>query len=117
MLYQTIYHHLPGERVFLSLEADAIYSISGSQWQKKLGKIPWRQAVPLELTELLQEGENQIQIEVFASPRNMLGPLQPERTGKCCGQILALSGQKGMGGLTSTSLWPFGLKKATLLVR
>lgn len=115
MLYQTTYHHLPGERVFLSLEADAI-TVSVEVNGKEAGKIPWRQAVPLELTELLQEGENQIQIEVFASPRNMLGPLHRRER-----QMLWTDSRsfrtEGDGWTDQYVLWPFGLKKATLLVR
>ena len=71
--------------------------------------------MPLELTELLQEGENQIQIEVFASPRNMLGPAPEER------QMLWTDSRsfrtEGDGWTDQYVLWPFGLKKATLLVR
>lgn len=38
------------------------------------GHVPWRAANQLDLTEHLNDGANQIEIEVMGSPRNMLGP-------------------------------------------
>lgn len=38
------------------------------------GHVPWRAANQLDLTEHLNDGANQIEIEVMGSPRNMFGP-------------------------------------------
>ncbi|MDQ0875279.1 hypothetical protein QFZ77_003938 [Paenibacillus sp. V4I3] len=41
---------------------------------KTAGHVPWRAANRLDLTEHLHDGDNQVEIEVMGSPRNMLGP-------------------------------------------
>ncbi|CAN7549640.1 glycosyl hydrolase [Paenibacillus sp. LjRoot56] len=38
------------------------------------GHVPWRAANRVDLTAYLNDGDNQIEIEVMGSPRNMLGP-------------------------------------------
>ncbi|KRF06845.1 hypothetical protein ASG89_18525 [Paenibacillus sp. Soil766] len=38
------------------------------------GHVPWQAANRVDLTAYLNEGDNQIEIEVMGSPRNMLGP-------------------------------------------
>jgi hypothetical protein len=114
MLYQTTYVYR-GQRAFLAVEADAVtadVSVNG----KKAGKLPWRQASPLELSRHLLEGENQIQLELFASPRNMLGPLHRRRRHTSWTRAHSFRTVKS-DWTDDYVLWPFGLNKATISTR
>lgn len=61
------------ERVYLELQAyEAVCvgaAVNGFQIE-----IPWRAALPLDITGFLQEGRNRLEIEVTGSPRNLFGP-------------------------------------------
>lgn len=75
MIYHGSVEYEPGKaaRVFLGEHraVDVAIWING----KLAGHIPWRAANGLDITALLKEGANQVDIEVVSSPRNMLGPL------------------------------------------
>ena len=80
---------------------------------KEVGKIPW-QIAPLELTGQLVEGENLIEIEVFASPRNMLGPLhRRERNEEGTGSWSFRT--EGLMWTDEYVIAKWGLKKARVL--
>lgn len=115
MIYQGVYGHKLGEQVFLTLAAEAVSAavrVNG----KEAGKIPWRAALPVELTEYLQEGENNLELEVFSSPRNMLGPLHRSlRHDSGTGPESFRT--EGADWTDSYVLWPWGLKEAKILVR
>jgi hypothetical protein len=115
MRYLANYHHFQDERVFLDLEAKAITTLIEVN-SKTAGKIPWRAASPLELTNFLTEGDNQLVIEVFASPRNMLGPLHRNaRQGMKTGHWSFRT--EGDAWNDEYVLWPWGLEAVKILVK
>lgn len=75
MIYHGRVVYAPGKtaRVFLGEHraVDVAVWVNG----QLAGHIPWRAANGLEITSLLHEGENLVDVEVVSSPRNMLGPL------------------------------------------
>ena len=75
MIYHETYTHCPGEHVHLVLGSYAATTVAVHVNGVLTSHIPWRAANDLDLTPYLCEGENQIDIEVVGSPRNMLGPL------------------------------------------
>ncbi len=72
---QVAYEPQEGERMRLYLgeyqAIDVAVHVNGSL----AGHIPWASANGLDITEYLGPGTNNVDIEVVASPRNMLGPL------------------------------------------
>lgn len=38
-------------------------------------EIPWSMEAPVDLTDVLEDGDNLIEVQVMGSPRNMMGPL------------------------------------------
>ena len=115
MLYQEIYKHELGQRVFLDLQAAAT-TVSLKVNGINSGKLPWRTAVPLELTEYLKAGDNHLEIEVFSSPRNMLGPLH-RRASQEAGTGSWSFRTEGDSWNDEYVLWPWGLQRAEILVR
>jgi hypothetical protein len=82
------YPHYAGSMVYhgqISYEAGQRVQVFLSEWSGTdvavtvnsalAGHIPWQSANGLDVTAFMKPGENQIDIEVVASPRNMLGPL------------------------------------------
>ena len=65
---------LPNKEIYLiSKDFDGVSTsavINGSEI-----KIPWKEAGTVAVGKFLHEGENEIVINVYGSPRNMLGPL------------------------------------------
>lgn len=46
------------------------------------GHIPWTSANGIDISQYLKYGNNDIDIEVMGSPRNLLGPLHQADSGK-----------------------------------
>lgn len=63
-----------GDTFVLELGAYSAVTVEVRVNGQSAGHIPWRAANSLDLTRLLRGGNNQIEIEVMGSPRNMLGP-------------------------------------------
>lgn len=69
------YHFLwngKGDQILLMMELAAVcvrVLVNGSSIN-----VPWIYGEPVNMTEYLQPGENEIKIELTGSPRNMLGP-------------------------------------------
>lgn len=72
------------------------------------GHVPWRTANRLDLTELLQEGNNRIDIEVMGSPRNMLGPFH-QTAGDTSTTSWASFRKEGSDYTPEYKLRPYGL--------
>jgi hypothetical protein len=71
----------PSKKAVLELGEYSAVTISVQVNGESAGQIPWRAANGLELTGLLKPGNNQIDIEVVGSSRNLLGPLHQAGTG------------------------------------
>ncbi|HPC77431.1 MAG TPA: hypothetical protein PK811_03770, partial [bacterium] len=69
------------ERIFIKIGKHS--AITTAIWinGKLAGYIPWKCADGLDVTPYMVKGKNLIEIEVVASPRNMLGPLH-QKSGK-----------------------------------
>lgn len=78
MIYKGIYRFDPAkqqEKVLLTIGKCSAVTIEIRINGSSAGHIPWRAADGLDITKCLRIGENQIEIEVMGSPRNLLGPL------------------------------------------
>jgi hypothetical protein len=108
MRYQGAFSHQDGKRcrIFLSetRAVDVALWING----KLAGHIPWRSVNGLDVSALCQAGENRLEVEVVASPRNMLGPLHraPEHEEWTDWQAFRRTDESYTPGYV---LWPWGL--------
>ena len=75
MIYHGQMEHRAGERVRLYLGEHKAISVAVHVNGRLAGHIPWASANGLDITPHLGPGMNNVDIEVVASPRNMLGPL------------------------------------------
>jgi len=77
MIYhgEVNYQPVEGERVRLYLGEYRAITVAVHVNGQLAGHIPWRSANGLDITPYLVPGPNKIDLEVVASPRNMLGPL------------------------------------------
>jgi hypothetical protein len=69
------YKPVEGEVVRLYLGDYQAITVAVQVNGRLAGHIPWRSENGLDITRHLQPGANAVDIEVVASPRNMLGPL------------------------------------------
>jgi len=77
MIYHGSVDYEPagGERVRLSLGDYQAITVAVHVNGQLAGHIPWKSVNGLDITRYLKPGANKADIEVVASPRNMLGPL------------------------------------------
>lgn len=69
-------------------------------------EIPWQSAGKQEITAALTDGENAIDVTIYGTPRNMLGPFGPQKeSGEITGSAV-FQRQKVRGRYT---LFPYGL--------
>lgn len=80
MTYVTSVDTEPGKRTFLRLNRPSGILYKVRVGGREAGKILWR-PFELELTQLLRNGKNELEIEVISSRQNTLGPLH-ERDGE-----------------------------------
>lgn len=65
---------MPGKEIYLvSEDFDGV--CSSAVINGKNVEIPWKGAGTIAVGKLLKDGDNEIVINVYGSPRNMLGPL------------------------------------------
>ncbi|MEC0267169.1 glycosyl hydrolase [Paenibacillus anseongense] len=72
------------------------------------GHVPWRSANRLDLTKLLHEGVNRLEVEVMGSPRNMLGPFH-QASGDTLTTSWASFRKEGQHFTRDYQLSPYGL--------
>jgi hypothetical protein len=77
MIYHGSYRYEPSadKRIRLYLGQYEAVHVTVSVNGVLTGHIPWISANGLDITDVLREGENTVDIQVVSSPRNMLGPL------------------------------------------
>ena len=75
MIYHGKLNYEPGQAVRVELGETRAVDVAVHVNGQLAGHIPWVAANGLDITPCLKAGENQVDIEVVASPRNMLGPL------------------------------------------
>jgi hypothetical protein len=75
MVYLDTLTHESDETLILTLGSVSAVDVAIHVNGEVVGHIPWQDANDFDLTPYLNEGENEIGIEVVSSPRNMLGPL------------------------------------------
>ncbi|CAN7628206.1 glycosyl hydrolase [Paenibacillus sp. LjRoot153] len=80
------------------------------------GHVPWRAANRIDLTAFLNEGDNQIDIEVMGSPRNMLGPFH-QMSGETSTTNWASFRKEGDGYTPEYKLHSYGLFSQIKLYR
>lgn len=64
----------PNEKIYITIEDFSASLIKVSINSKLAGFIPWK-SYKLEITDLVENGENTVEFEVVGSLRNMFGPL------------------------------------------
>ncbi|HAN44128.1 MAG TPA: hypothetical protein DCP97_01920 [Ruminococcaceae bacterium] len=81
-------HTASGRRVMLEISEFSAVCIKATVNGRSYD-MPWKTEKPLDITDSIKSGENSIEIEVFSSPRNMLGPfhlttIKEENTNDTC---------------------------------
>lgn len=110
MLYkeEVVIEKKRGDRFFVKLGNWSAITISVWVNEELVGHIPWRDSDGLEITNALKNGRNVIEIEVTASPRNMLGPLH-RKAGYEAWTHSASFRTEDYGWTDEDVLWPWGL--------
>ena len=75
MIYHGQVRCEPGEQLTLYLGEHSAVDVAVWVNGSLAGHIPWRAANGLDITPFVAPGVNSVDLEVVASPRNMLGPL------------------------------------------
>jgi hypothetical protein len=75
MIYLDTVTYDPDDTLILTLGSVSAVDVAVHVNGDVVGHIPWQDANDFDLTPYLDEGENELGIEVVGSPRNMLGPL------------------------------------------
>ena len=74
VIYEYNYHHLDThKRIFIRIPKVLATSIEIVVNKHKI-EVPWGMNEPVEITSHIKQGDNQIQIELVGSPRNIMGP-------------------------------------------
>ncbi len=116
MRYRYCYYHKPKEGIRVKLQIPAFLATClRVDVNEDSYALPWHTEEPLDIHESLKPGENTLVIEVFSSPRNLLGPFHLA-SGKKRTTNDAAFRTRGREHTSNYNVQPYGLCQAPRLI-